>query len=266
MISRGRARRENRSSAHLPRPRVEELRRRGVRVLAARRAAQGVVAQVRDHQQAARAGRKALVHVDAELEERVELQELDARPVEDLLPRHLAQHALHGAVGAVVPVAHRVLEKPAARVEEAVVHGPGVDPDRLDRPAAPRRRALPRGETLLQAVEDRAERPAQPARRRRRRVVEPVDLLESDATRAQPAEHGPPAARPEVDRQVTGAVQVTIQDLTPPARRCRRLFRRRRGALPPCAAGSRSPGTRRGGRSPRPRGGAPWRGSAPRPR
>ena len=52
------------------------------------RPAQRVVAQVGDHQQAARARGQALADVGVELEERVELQELDAGAREDLLARH----------------------------------------------------------------------------------------------------------------------------------------------------------------------------------
>ena len=122
--------------------------------------------------------------------------------MEDLLAGHLAQDALHRAVRAVVAVADRVLEEPAARVEEPVVHPPGVDPDGGEVLSPGRGRRLRRRQALPEAVEDPAERPAQAARPARRRVVEPADLLEDEAARLHAAEHRPSASRAEVEREV----------------------------------------------------------------
>jgi hypothetical protein len=55
------------------------------RVLARERPAQGVVAEVGDHEQASRGGGEAFSHVGDELEERVPGEELDAGAGEDLL-------------------------------------------------------------------------------------------------------------------------------------------------------------------------------------
>jgi len=160
------------------------------------------VAEVRDHEQAAGAGGQALPDVDGELEERVELQELDAGPLEDLGAGHRAEDALHRPVGPVVAVAHRVLDEASPGVEQAVVDAPGVDPGRRQR-LAPTFRGPPGvGETLLEAVEDAAERPAEAPGVEDRRVVEAVDLLQDEPVLLHAAEHRPPAARPQVERQV----------------------------------------------------------------
>ena len=121
------------------------------------------MAEVRDHEQAAGAGGKALPHVDGELEERVELQELDAGPLEDLRAGHRSEDALHRSVGPVVAVAHRVLDEASPGVEQAVIDAPGIDSDRRQRPPPRSRGPLGVGEALLEAVEDAAERPAEAA-------------------------------------------------------------------------------------------------------
>jgi hypothetical protein len=140
--------------------------------------------------------------VGVELVDRIEDQELDSGAAEDLGPRDLGEDRLHLVGGALVAVGDGLLEQPPRRVDQSVVDGPRVDAHRFEG-----RLQLPRGRgrdpnARLDAVEEDAARPPQVAIREGRRVVEPVDFLEKEAVFLQAAQHGPPAAGPEIDCEV----------------------------------------------------------------
>jgi len=87
------------------------------------------VEQVGQHEQ--RLGRvelrvAAIAHGE-ELEERVELQELDAGNVEDHIAGHDGAGGLHHAAGAGIAIGHRVAHQPPGAVQQSEVNAPGVD-------------------------------------------------------------------------------------------------------------------------------------------
>ena len=67
-----------------------------------------------------------------ELNERVDRHQLDARALVDLARRDLGEERFHCALGAPIPVVDRVLDEPAVAIQEAEVHTPGIDCDRID--------------------------------------------------------------------------------------------------------------------------------------
>ena len=115
-------------------PRIVALGRRGDAELADLVAGQPIIEQIGDGQKGL--GdlqlRRWLQDHGQELIERVELQELDAGLLEDLLARHAAERLFEHAVGAVVAVVDRVAEQRAAAVEQGEVDAPGVQPDAGD--------------------------------------------------------------------------------------------------------------------------------------
>ena len=117
-----------------PRPRIDELRRRGVGELGGHLAGQPVVHEIRNRPEGDggvdEPRRRAARGV--QLIERVERQELDARDGVDLVGRDAFEHGFHDAVGALVAIVIRVLQEDALLADERVVAAPGVDADAVD--------------------------------------------------------------------------------------------------------------------------------------
>ena len=177
-----------------------------------------MVAQVGDHQQPSRPRRQPGAHVGVELDQGVDVHELDARPLEDLLARDLLEDALHFPLGPSIPVGDRVLQEAAVRIEEPVVHAPAVDAHRLDRSPGCEGHLLGFAQAALDAVEDPAEVPTQVAGARLRLVLKPVHLVEHQPVVAQAPEDCPTAPRAEIDGQVQrpgGGLAVARHGLSP---------------------------------------------------
>ncbi len=104
-------------------------------------------------------------------------------------------HALGDAVGAVVAVGDGFGEHHAVGVEQAVVDGPGVDPDARGAAEAPDE-GLEADEDLL---EQGGEVPAQVAVEAHGAVLEAVHRLQGDPAVDDAAGHHPPARRADVD-------------------------------------------------------------------
>jgi hypothetical protein len=100
-------------------------------------------------------------------------------------------HPLEHAGGAVVAVVHRVADEPAVGVEQAVVHPPRVDAERVHPARCPQ--AVP--DSLVERLNVPAQRAVGPDRD----VGEPVQLGERDLLRRNPAEHDPAAGGAQID-------------------------------------------------------------------
>src|SRR5205085_8766910 len=128
------------------------------------------------------AGRRgqALAPMRVELEQRVEVEELDAGAAEDLRARDAREHPRGSAAGAPVAIADGILEQPPVAVEEPVVHTPAVDAEAPHGPPA-RARALPRrAQACFDLAEDPCRVPAEVAGRFARGVLEAPDLVEEE--------------------------------------------------------------------------------------
>ena len=160
-----------------------------------------MVEQVGDQQQAVGPPQRPVPGLGHQLEDRVDLDQLDAGGQVQPLPADPADGLLEQAPGARVAVADRVAERPAVAVEQPVVHPPGVDPDGVD-PARGRARG---GQALLDLRPQAAQVPAETAGVLAGRRREAVDLLEGDPGAVEAPEHDPAALRAEVDGdQVAG--------------------------------------------------------------
>ena len=185
----------------LPRPRVDELRRRGVGELGRHLAGQPVVHEVRDGAEGDggvdEPRRRAAGGV--ELIQRVERQELDAGDGVDLVGRDAFEDGFHDAVGALVAIVVRVLQEDALLADERVVAAPGVDADAVDGRAGG---AL---HPLLELEPDAEDIPVERSVLPDRLVDEPVHLADVEHARAEPAEHGTAALGSEIERQKMSA-------------------------------------------------------------
>jgi len=183
----------------VPRVGVDELARRGDRVLGPDLAGQEVGKQVGHHQELVRDFelRVVLEPHREQLEERVELQKREPRQPEDLLLREDFKRLFHRAVGAPVPVVDGDAREAAALVDQAEVDAPGVDADRVDRDAQ-LRRAVQRD---LHLVEQPRRVPRKAADQIHRVVRKAVQLGKLDLLAVEAAQHRPPARRAEVKSQ-----------------------------------------------------------------
>jgi hypothetical protein len=152
--------------------------------------------EVAHHQQAVRLAelRVARAGHREQLEERVDGHELDSRGAVDLLARDRREGQVLHARCACVAVVDRVAEEPAAIVEEAEVHAPGVHPDRGHR-ATGGRPPQARGDVAEEAQEIPVERAGQ----RHRHVREAVDVLEGQAPAVEGPDDRAAALRAQVD-------------------------------------------------------------------
>src|SRR5207247_8622905 len=150
----------------------------------------------------------------------------------------------------------RIAGAAAPAAEEPILHPPGIHAHRLQ--GRGEGRALPpRGpDPGLDSLEQTAARPAQMAVHPRRRVLEPVDLLQEETGLVQTTQHGPPAPGPQIDREME-----RIGHAVPSLLRLSRLpGAPPPAAPPPCAHGSRSRGRWPGDRWPPRPGSEPCRG------
>ena len=117
-----------------PRRGVQQAGGRGVGQLGDLHPAEPVAQQVGHEQQPSCRGEPHRPGRGAELEDRVERLHLHAGQGVVLGRGHPREDPLGHAVGPVVAVVHRVAQQRAVGVEQAVVHRPGVDAHRPDRP------------------------------------------------------------------------------------------------------------------------------------
>ena len=122
-----------------------------------------------------------------QLVEAVQLQELDARALEDLLPRHTSEGFLHHAVGAAIAVVIGIAQQLVAGVEQPEVHAPGVQ--------AQAGRASPTafdalGQAAFHFLEQPQDVPMQVAEQAHRAVGEAVHLLQPQPLAVEAAHHG----------------------------------------------------------------------------
>ena len=181
---------------------IQALARAGVRVLGDGGPTQEVGEQVAHHQQPVGLGqlRVSRARHRQQLEERVDGHELDSRRAVDLLARDGREGQLGHARRARVAVVDRVAEQPAARVEKAEVHAPGVDADRCHG-AAGGRPAQARGDVAEQAQKVPVER----AGKGHRDVLEAVDVLHRQAPAVEGARPRPGRSRRPGRRPPGGA-------------------------------------------------------------
>jgi hypothetical protein len=185
-----------------PRAGVEQLGGRRVGVLAGARPAQEQVAEVGQHQQPIRRRRQPVADVGGELVDGVDRHELDAGAGEDRVAPEPGADVLHHAVGARVAVGDRLFEDPAAAVDQAIVHAPGVDADAGDWGAARRGRRAGRRHPVAEPLLETREIPSQVPGREPRSVGEAVHLLERERRPGRLADQGPAAARAEIEGDV----------------------------------------------------------------
>ena len=160
--------------------------------------------EVGNEQQPAGALGEALPGMGMELEDRIEVEELDAGAGEDLLSGNSIEDPRGNAGGPLVAVADRVLHQAPVRVDQPVVDPPAIDPHALYRPAElPRPLAGP-AKPRVDLGEDVGRIPAQVPGRPAGRVVETAGLLEPHLAGADPGQEHPPAPRPQIDRDVKG--------------------------------------------------------------
>ena len=174
-----------------PRADVVQPGRGGVGALGPHLAGEPVAQQVRQQQRRVAAFSSSGVPAAAELVDRVERQLLDAGAGVQLGRVDLLQHPRGDAVGARVTVGVRLAEQLLPRVEQPVVHGPGVDPDAVHRTTG-RGRPQPRQHLAVQAGHVPVQRPVDADGR----VGEPVHLGQRERLRADLGDHHPPEVAP----------------------------------------------------------------------
>ena len=181
----------------LPRRRVEQPGRRGVRLLGGGLAGQPVAEQVRDEEHRPGPGERLRAGERGQLVERVERQELDAGPlVEARLAGPLVDEVGAGRVAGVA-VVPRIGDEHAVAVEQPEVDAPRVDADARGRlRLAPGGGAQPVEDLAVQPQDVPVEAVGQPDRL----VGEAVDLVETQLPRAHPADDDPAARRADIDR------------------------------------------------------------------
>ena len=77
-------------------------------------------------------GRIAL-HCRKQLNERIELQKLYARVLENFLTRHALANLCNHAIGARVAIMIRIADESAAAVKQRVIHAPCINADSVQR-------------------------------------------------------------------------------------------------------------------------------------
>ena len=152
--------------------------------------------QIRHHQQRIGPFERGGVFHRIELEKRVQLHELHAGLLEDLLARDDLGDGVDHAVGARVAVVMRVADKLAVAVEQGVVDAPGIDAERG---------GLMLGglaEAGLHVVEQAQHVPVQRAQRSNAGIAEAVQFGKREAVVLEGAENGAAALSAEVDGEV----------------------------------------------------------------
>ena len=152
------------------RPRVEALRRAGVRPLRAPDTAEPRVHQVRDQQDRVGDVERGvrLVRHGRELEDRVDREQLDARAVVELPRGDPLEHAVDGPGPTTVPVVDGIPQQAPGTVDEPEVDRPRVDTDRGDRSAQRGCRAQPVEHLAVEAEDVPVKGVPQPHRARSR--------------------------------------------------------------------------------------------------
>ena len=164
-----------------------------------------MVEQVGDQQQPVGPAERPGPGLGHELEDRVELDDLDAGGQVQALAADPADGLGDHAGGAGVAVADRVAERLAVAAEQPVVHAPGVHPDGVDRARGP----AGGGQAGLDLRPDAVQVPAEVAVVGAGRGREAVELGERDPGAVEAAQHDPAALGPEVDGDdVAGGHQV----------------------------------------------------------
>ena len=203
---------------------VDEAGGGGDRLLGGLAAGQPVAEQVRDQEEAVRVlevgfGRQLVDAVDRD----------DLQPADGVEPRRvdLLVDLLDRRLAARVAVGVRVAPQRAVRVEQAVVDAPGVDGQTGQHVGLPHRAAQAGDDVLVEPEDVPVHAVGQPDRA----VAEPVDLGQLEGVGPDPAEHDPPAGRPEVDRgerssthrrnaaatpESTGTCRPVVCDRSPP--------------------------------------------------
>ena len=179
---------------------MEELRGRGVGVLADLLAGEPVVHEVGDQEHRLGGPEQRRSPHGQELVEGVDGEELDACGLVDLLLRHEPEGLLHHALRARVTVVVGVRDERSSPIQKPEVHAPGIYPNTLDL-------LLPHGfrQPVLDLREYPQYVPVQPVGQLDRRIREAVDLFERHPPAVEAPEHDPPALGTEVDREVPGA-------------------------------------------------------------
>ncbi len=206
-----------RSRSHRTGADVEQSGRRGVRALGRATARQQEGDEVGDEERDVGACQPV---VRGELVERVERQELQTVPGVELVERCDRVHRLDAAGGAVVAVVERLGDEGAV-ADQAVVDGPRVDPDALQRRLALERDAGGRRGCARTA-------PRSPSGGRRRPATGPFGNRATGSSRSIPSSNRPIITRPLVAPRSTAATARTA-----PAVIGGRLRRRR--SRPGCA-------------------------------
>ncbi len=196
-----------------PRPRVEQLGRRGVGPLPRPPAGQEPGEQVGHHQegfghlQDRRVGQSHR----QQLIERVERQELEPGDLVDPLARDPAEGRLEHAVRPRIAVVDRVAQQRIPAPDQAEVDAPGVDPHAVE-PRVGRGRFA---EGDLDLFEEPGQVPVQGVEDPDRPVGEAVDLFEDDSLAVEFAQEPSPALSPQVEGQVVARFRHGAWDLPP---------------------------------------------------
>ena len=174
---------------------VEHLGGGGDGVFGLHLAGQQIVEQVGGEEQLVGALKQlgAVFRDRDELEEGVDLHELDAGALVDLVTGNGFEGLLHHAVGAVVAVVDRVFEHTAVLVEQSEIDAPGVDADAVEAAVVP---GL--DDALLDLVEQAQSVPIEGAAHEHGVVCEAMDLFEIDPVSVIGRDHGASAGGAEI--------------------------------------------------------------------